>query len=778
MAWIPRGSRQCQACLGWGQMNSRQFCWGCHHWVKKYLELGVCSRCRHEEHLGPDGICRPCLQAVRLDDDVEWVVAPEAAAPRDRQLLLVFRRFAVTNALPLRKSTKGGRRELARWKQKWDAQDAADRDDPAVLPPAVRGQQALFAMKRAEMSIDTVRSILARPLHGYEEAVAETAAFAGEYSLSDAWVRQVAEMIRLALAIRDAEGHDLVPEEVLDELPRYWTPVGKILTRAGMLRARQAPAPPRRRRPPKSGYVPTPPPPLPPSPRSCRDCDAWMTGVHKRRCHACQTWHGEHKNRPLGRCERCRREDLPLKGGHCRGCCLHVNVNGLAVAEEPFTQLWFADPFSVGLRVLRGQLGYELSSLHPGRDRQVAERRAARTPLVPHPAFPGQEPLFTMRRDWTPLLDINRRFEKLPELTEPAQQLADEFVSMMRDQQWDLDQRVAHLRPLVILLSWLGADAPIREADVVELSRQDVNLSARRVCQFLKARGMLVEDPALHRDRDYEWIEHALAGLPEQIATEVRAWVTVLRGQGRREHEPRSYYNIRSYFTAFKATLESWIADGVTSLREISNDDVKKAVGARQGNPARSLHVALRSLFRALKQEQLIFRNPTRGVIVGGVQTLPPALPSDVLAGLLDRSNSTAGRLALALVAVHALTGHEIRHLLTADLDLAKGHLAVRRGLRRHTIHLEEFTQGIAMEWLTERHRRWPGSTNPYLLVSQQSAMHAEHPPVTTTMLKRTFSELNASLSQLRQDRILHEARKSADPLRLMRLFGISLALS
>ncbi|MFF4234021.1 hypothetical protein [Streptomyces sp. NPDC001820] len=170
----------------------------------------------------------------------------------------------------------------------------------------------------------------------------------------------------------------------------------------------------------------------------------------------------------------------------------------------------------------------------------------------------------------------------------------------------------------------------------------------------------------------------------------------------------------------------------------------------------------------------MIFQNPTRGVVVGGVQTLPPALPSDVLAGLLDHSNSTAGRLALALVAVHALPGHDVRHLLTADLDLAKGRLVVRRGLRRHTIHLEEFTQGISMEWLSERHRRWPGSTNPYLLVSQQSAMHAEHPPVTTTMFKKTFRELNASLSQLRQDRILHEARKSADPLRLMRLFGIS----
>jgi len=55
----------------------------------------------------------------------------------------------------------------------------------------------------------------------------------------------------------------------------------------------------------------------------------------------------------------------------------------------------------------------------------------------------------------------NRRYEKLPDLTEPAQQLADEFVTMMRDQQWDLDQRVTHLRPLVILLSWLGRSASI-----------------------------------------------------------------------------------------------------------------------------------------------------------------------------------------------------------------------------------------------------------------------------------------------------------------------------
>lgn len=767
-------SRQCEACLGWGPLGYQRLCNGCQNWRRVHGDQAVCVRCRHTDHVNRDGLCRPCLQAIRLDDDVEWVIEPGGARPRDRQLLLTIYGLPSTNALPLKwKSSSGSRKAMLRWKQKWAARQAPDRDDAAVLPPAVRGQQALFAMKRTTLSIDTVRRILARPLDGYEEAVAETASFAAEHGMSTPWIRKVAEMIRLALAVRDAGGHEKVPEEVMDELPNFWTAVGQILDRAGMLQPREHPVPPRRAKPPKTGYTGTPPPPPPPSPRSCRDCDAWMISVRRHRCRPCQIWHGK-QERPVGQCGRCGREGLPLKDGRCRGCCLHVSLNGPATEREAFTQLWIGSPLSAGLRVLKGQLGYQPASLHPERDRRVAERRAARSPLVPQLAVPGQEPLFTMRRDWTPLLDIDRRVETLPELTASAQRLTGEFVTMMRDQQWDLSQRVVNLRTLTIVVSWLGADAPILEADVHELAVQDANLSAKRVCQFLKARGMLVEDPERHRDVHHEWIEQALARLPEQIATEVRAWVTVLRGQGRREHEARNYHSIRRYLSTLMPVLESWIAGGVISLREITHEDVKSAVGARQGHPARYLHVAFRSLFRALKQERMIFQNPTRGVVVGSVNSLPPSIPSDVLAGLLDHANGAAGRLVLALVAVHALPGHEIRRLLTADLNLAKGRLVVRRGLRRHTIYLEEFTHRLAAEWLSERHRRWPASTNPYLLVSQQSAMDTEHPTVHITMLKRTFRDLKLSMSKLRQDRILHEARVSGDPLRLMRLFGIS----
>ncbi|MEU0970986.1 hypothetical protein ABZ357_38340 [Streptomyces sp. NPDC005917] len=46
--------------------------------------------------------------------------------------------------------------------------------------------------------------------------------------------------------------------------------------------------------------------------------------------------------------------------------------------------------------------------------------------------------------------------------------------------------------------------------------------------------------------------------------------------------------------------------------------------------------------------------------------------------------------LAITLAAVHAVPGHDIRTILTTDLDLARGTIEIRRGLLRHTLYLEE----------------------------------------------------------------------------------------
>ncbi|MFF3642649.1 hypothetical protein [Streptomyces sp. NPDC002564] len=91
----------------------------------------------------------------------------------------------------------------------------------------------------------------------------------------------------------------------------------------------------------------------------------------------------------------------------------------------------------------------------------------------------------------------------------------------------------------------------------------------------------------------------------------------------------------------------------------------------------------------------------------------------------------------------------------------------------RHTLYLEELTHQLAVDWTAYRHQCWPASTNPHLLVSQVSAVDPDHPAVSMGLLSAALPR-GLTLSGLRQDRILNEASESADPLRLMRLFGVT----
>ncbi|UFQ99736.1 hypothetical protein KBP30_41510 [Streptomyces sp. Go40/10] len=209
------------------------------------------------------------------------------------------------------------------------------------------------------------------------------------------------------------------------------------------------------------------------------------------------------------------------------------------------------------------------------------------------------------------------------------------------------------------------------------------------------------------------------------------------------------------------------------SLREITKDHVENAVEGLSGYARRGLAVALRSLFRALKRERMVFRNPGRNLPVGDLKGIPKSLPSDVLMGLLDKATTPLGRLVIALSSIHALPGHEIRRLRTTGLDLSRGKLEVQRGLLRHTLYLEELSHQLASDWTTYRHLRWPASANPHLLVSQKTAVDADHPAVSIGTLRAALPK-GLTLDGLRQDRILNEAFESADPLKLIRLFGIT----
>jgi integrase len=562
--------------------------------------------------------------------------------------------------------------------------------------------------------------------------------------------------LRVALAVRDADGHEILPEEALEDLPCMGGAVSQILRRAGMLQPRRQASPPARWNSGKAGYGSPPPP----SPRACRDCDTWMA-YPRSRCQACKHW--RNAGHPIGRCRRCRRDKVPLREEHCRACLSHISQHGPQVTDEPFTQLWFGAPIPARQPIRH-------NPLNP--DNRPRGRDVWKIASSAHIVVLGQQVLFAVERDWSPL--VGRRTEDLPRLTKSARTLVDDFAQVMGDQQWEKSRRAANLRTLTVLVSWLGADAPIAEADVHNLAKLDGYLPAKRVCQFLQSRSLLVPDPDRRRDRNRDWIEQVISRLPRQFAYELRSWVRVLRGEGRWEYPALDYDSIRRYLSTLQPVLEQWISEGVTSLRQITHDHVADAMGARQGNPARAIHGALRSLFRVLKQGRMIFRDPSRGLTHGGAEILPQVVPSDLLAGLLDHTDGALQRLIIALVAVHALPGHEIARLLTSDLDLAAGRQIVRRGRLRHTLYLEETTHRLVSEWLAERHRRWPACTNPHLLISSHTAVDPEHPTISVEVLRRTFRPLGVTMSQLRQDRILHEAHETADPLRLMRLFGIS----
>lgn len=90
----------------------------------------------------------------------------------------------------------------------------------------------------------------------------------------------------------------------------------------------------------------------------------------------------------------------------------------------------------------------------------------------------------------------------------------------------------------------------------------------------------------------------------------------------------------------------------------------------------------------------------------------------------------------------------------------------------RH-VYLDAFTLGLIAKTLKERAARWPYSTNPHLLITRVTAHDPVGPPMSQFAFQRIFAQLGFNASTLRMDRILDEARATADPVHLMQVFGI-----
>ncbi|OEJ28974.1 hypothetical protein AS594_35705 [Streptomyces agglomeratus] len=218
-----------------------------------------------------------------------------------------------------------------------------------------------------------------------------------------------------------------------------------------------------------------------------------------------------------------------------------------------------------------------------------------------------------------------RGLGELP-LTEGARRLVEEFERRILDRQTP-DYR-KNIHTLTILVHWLGAENAILERDVHDLASCSATLAAKPVCQFLRSHGLLIDDPDRRQDVNLAWIQAAISARPDPLASEVRAWVTLLRSRGRREGEVRDYRSVRRYLAHIEPVLTAWTAVGVTTLREITTDHIEAAVADLSGRDRQKVAVSLRSLFKAIKRERMVFRDPTRHLSVGDLRRYRSLCPA------------------------------------------------------------------------------------------------------------------------------------------------------
>lgn len=121
---------------------------------------------------------------------------------------------------------------------------------------------------------------------------------------------------------------------------------------------------------------------------------------------------------------------------------------------------------------------------------------------------PGQERLFELRRDWSPVVELARH--DLPTLTDSAVRLLADLDSVMKQEMWSTVPANKTRNTLTILVSWLGADAPLLESDIRALvANRSLKFSGRRVTQFLEARELLIPDAEFRRDAHQKRLEAA-----------------------------------------------------------------------------------------------------------------------------------------------------------------------------------------------------------------------------------------------------------------------------
>ncbi|MFJ7219389.1 hypothetical protein [Amycolatopsis sp. NPDC098790] len=371
-----------------------------------------------------------------------------------------------------------------------------------------------------------------------------------------------------------------------------------------------------------------------------------------------------------------------------------------------------------------------------------------------------------LTRDWT-RVDLGA----LPQLRDTDPALEQALVEQAKAHRWTTKTRQYFRHVLRIATFHFGPGVAVPEAELRAIAACHGRVSPRRLFPLLAEHGMFAPATAAATPDGHErWVHARLANLPEGVQGDVGVWIAALRGQGRRHSVAVTWSTVATYLNFAEPAVREWAACYGT-LRAVVRQDVEDAVRQHRGKSSANVRIALRSLFRGLKRERCIFTDPAQTVTARQPQRLPRPLPLNQLRGVLDRLTDPRARLVVALVAIHALGIEDLRALKLGHYDAARGTIAVERGGLPFTFTLDALVARLMAEWLRTRHERWPLSLNPHLLITRFTAH--EQVPMSRYGLGAPFRQLGITARQLRTDRILDEAHHTADPVQLMRVFGL-----
>lgn len=484
---------------------------------------------------------------------------------------------------------------------------------------------------------------------------------------------------------------------------------------------------------------------------SCRNCLAWgATRTYKWLCLGCNSWCRDHST--VDACTICRRQSTLDPAGVCRLC----RKQG-AFWRQPREQLDLVAANQHGQQLFIADLFQRREKNEP---RPNPRPIPASLPIRPNPH--RQLVLFEANRT---LAARGYRIGGLAERADPAMAAAmDEIV---RDHKarygWTKDLTWRVRTGVHVLLGFQDSPGePLAASDVAVLASTDLPMS--HVIDVFDEAGLLIDDriPAIET-----WFTRQVAGLPEPMVEEVRAWFTTLlhgRQSTPRRH-PRTQITARLYLGWALPALHTWAATGRQSLREISVEDVNTALPA-SGNPRAALGQALRSLFTILKAQKVIFTNPIHWTRTGYPQ---PRQPLPVIPDLLREglaSPDPARAALIALVAFHGLRSNQLRNLCLTDVRDGYLHIEQR------SIPLAEQARTRLTRYLDFRARTWPDSNNPHLFLTTRSANGLN--PAGARWIKLKIS-IPGAAQAIREDRILDEAQATGgDVRRIIDMFGLS----